>query len=98
MLCQAGQRVPRARRTSAFVPAQMRSLGLTSREMDVFWLVAQGLSNTQIAGRLSISAKTVDTHIASLIAKTGQNGRRELVAYAARLVPAQNDMPHRGSP
>ena len=43
-----------------------------------------GFSNTEIAERLFISPKTVETHVASLISKTGQGGRRELVAHAAR--------------
>jgi DNA-binding NarL/FixJ family response regulator len=50
----------------------MRRLGITSREMDVFLLVARGFSNTEIAQKLYISPKTVETHIASLVAKTGQ--------------------------
>jgi len=79
--------VPRSGRGSAQVPPQMRRLGITSREMDVFLLVARGFSNAEIARRLYISPKTVETHIASLVAKTGQAGRRELVAHAARFVP-----------
>jgi len=84
ILRRAGERVPRSGRGSAKVPPQMRRLGVTSREMDVFLLVANGFSNSEIASRLYISPKTVETHIASLIAKTGQAGRRELVAHAAR--------------
>jgi DNA-binding CsgD family transcriptional regulator/tetratricopeptide (TPR) repeat protein len=87
MLRRAGERVPRSGRGSAQVPAQMRRLGITSREMDVFLLVAAGYSNAEIAQRLFISPKTVETHVASLVAKTGQAGRRELVAHAARFVP-----------
>ena len=87
MLRRAGERVPRSGRGSAQVPTQMRRLGITSREMDVFLLVAAGSSNAEIAQRLFISPKTVETHVASLVAKTGQAGRRELVAHAARLVP-----------
>jgi DNA-binding CsgD family transcriptional regulator len=84
ILRRAGERVPRSGRGSAQVPVQMRRLGITSREMDVYLLVARGFSNSEIASRLYISPKTVETHIASLIAKTGQSGRRELVAHAAR--------------
>ncbi len=87
LLRRAGERVPRSGRGSAQVPPQMRRLGITSREMDVFLLVARGFSNAEIARRLYISPKTVETHIASLVAKTGQTGRRELVAHAARFVP-----------
>jgi DNA-binding CsgD family transcriptional regulator len=85
VLRRAGERVPRAGRGDARVPAQMRSLGITSREMDVFLLVARGQSNSEIATTLCISPKTVETHVASLVAKIGTTGRRELVAQAARL-------------
>jgi DNA-binding CsgD family transcriptional regulator/tetratricopeptide (TPR) repeat protein len=87
ILRRAGARVPRSGRGIAQVPPQMRRLGVTSREMDVFLLVAKGFSNAEIAGRLFISPKTVETHVASLVAKTGQSGRRELVAHAARFAP-----------
>ena len=88
VLRKNGERVPRAGRGEAKVPRQLRQLGITSREMDVLLLVALGISNADIATKLFISPKTVETHIGSLIAKTGQGGRRELVAHAARLVPA----------
>jgi DNA-binding CsgD family transcriptional regulator len=88
ILRRAGERVPRSGRGNAQVPPQMRRLGITSREMDVFLLVAQGFSNAEIASRLFISPKTVETHIASLVAKTNQGGRRELVAHAARFIPS----------
>ncbi len=84
LLRRAGERVPRSGRGNAQVPAQMRGLGVTSREMDVYLLVARGFSNAEIAAKLSISPKTVETHVASLVNKTGQGGRRELVAHAAR--------------
>jgi DNA-binding CsgD family transcriptional regulator len=51
--------------------------------MDVFLLVGRGCSNAEIASTLFISPKTVETHVASLVAKTGRAGRRELVALAA---------------
>jgi DNA-binding CsgD family transcriptional regulator len=84
VLRQSGERAPRTGRGKAQVPAQMRRLGVTSREMDVFLLLAQGLSNTDIAAKLFISPKTVETHIANLVSKTGQNGRRDLAANAGR--------------
>lgn len=85
LLRRVGERVPRQGRGEAAVPGELRRLGVTSREMDVLLLVGQGLSNAEIASRLYISPKTVETHIASLAAKTGQSGRRELVAHAASL-------------
>jgi len=84
----SGERVPRTGRGQARVPAQLRQMGVTSREMDVFLLIASGLSNADIAASLFISPKTVETHIASLVTKTGQAGRRDLAANAARLAPS----------
>jgi DNA-binding CsgD family transcriptional regulator len=84
ILRRTGEPVPRSGRGAATVPAALRRLGVTSREMDVFLLVARGQSNSEIAANLYISPKTVDTHVASLIAKTGKACRRELVAHAAR--------------
>ena len=91
-LRQAGQPVPRPRVDHADVPGHLRDLGITGREMDVYRLLARGMANTQIAGRLDISPKTVDTHVASLIAKTGRTSLRELVAHAARQVPAGDSL------
>ena len=88
-LRQAGERVPRPRKPAQNMPAGLRPLGLTSRELDVFLLIGLGCSNAEIGSRLSISAKTVETHVTSLIAKTGLGGRRELVAFAARSSPAR---------
>ena len=65
------------------MPPDLRRLGVTTREMDVFALVGRGLSNAHIAAELYISPKTVETHTASLITKTGVSGRRQLVALAA---------------
>ncbi|MBA8951647.1 ATP-binding protein [Actinomadura namibiensis] len=62
------------------VPAPLRAAGVTSREMDVLELVAAGLTNRQIAERLFLSHRTVDTHVASLLAKTGTTCRNELSA------------------
>jgi DNA-binding NarL/FixJ family response regulator len=58
--------------------------GLTPREVDVLALVAQGLSNTEIAGQLFVSDSTVKTHINHLLAKTGMRDRAQLVGYAFR--------------
>jgi DNA-binding CsgD family transcriptional regulator len=46
--------------------------------MDVLRLVAQGLTNAEVASRLVVSPRTVDTHVASLLAKTGTSRRAQL--------------------
>jgi ATP/maltotriose-dependent transcriptional regulator MalT len=58
--------------------------GLTVREAEVLALVAAGLSNTEIAGRLHVSMATVKTHINNLFAKTGVRDRAQAVGYAYR--------------
>ena len=57
---------------------------LTERETEVLALVARGMSNTEIANALTISVKTVKTHIGSLLAKLHARDRAQLVRYAYR--------------
>ena len=57
---------------------------LTAREREVLQLVAQGLANKQIGGRLSISLHTVKFHVASILAKLGAMSRTEAVTLGAR--------------
>lgn len=65
-------------RTDAGVPAELRRLGVTAREAEVLELVGQGLSNAQIAARLVLSVRTVESHVAHLLTKLGVRGRTEL--------------------
>jgi len=58
--------------------------GLTAREKEILTLIAQGLSNHQIAEQLYISIKTVQTHRAHILEKLGLHDRTELVRYAIR--------------
>jgi DNA-binding NarL/FixJ family response regulator len=57
---------------------------LTSREREVFQLAATGCGNPEIASRLSISVRTVETHRANLLRKLGLSSQTELVHYALR--------------
>jgi DNA-binding CsgD family transcriptional regulator len=57
---------------------------LTATEVKVVSLVAEGLTNRQIAERLFISHRTVDTHVSHALAKLGASARAELAAEAAR--------------
>ncbi|MFJ6105187.1 response regulator [Streptomyces sp. NPDC092359] len=63
-------------------PSVPRAEGLTERETEVIALVADGLSNQEIASRLRISTATVKTHINNLFAKTGVRDRAQAVRYA----------------
>jgi DNA-binding NarL/FixJ family response regulator len=56
--------------------------GLTARERDVLDLVAEGLSNNEIADRLHIGVSTVKTHITSLMTKTNNPNRVRLALFA----------------
>lgn len=58
--------------------------GLTDREQEVLKLVADGLSNQEIAEKLTISVKTVERHRANIMGKLNLHSRTELVKYAIR--------------
>jgi DNA-binding NarL/FixJ family response regulator len=68
------------------VPAQLRAL--TERELEVFGLVARGLSNDEVAAELVVSEATVKTHVNRILAKVGVRTRVQLVvlAYESGLV------------
>jgi len=58
---------------------------LTGREMDILQLLALGLTNKQIAGKLSISAHTVKFHVSSIYSKMGTSNRTETVKLGLKL-------------
>jgi DNA-binding CsgD family transcriptional regulator len=84
-LRSAGAKVRRRGRGRAVVPAKLRTSGVTSREMDVLELVGQGLRNREIAQRLFLSPRTVETHLQSLGRKLEAPSRARLTAIALQL-------------
>jgi DNA-binding CsgD family transcriptional regulator len=84
LLRRAGAPVPRHRAGDRDLPGPLRALGVTEREADVLRLVAQGLGNREIAERMFLSPRTVEKHVASLLAKTGLR-RAQLAGYSAGL-------------
>jgi DNA-binding CsgD family transcriptional regulator len=75
-----GLPVPRGPRATT----RANSLGLTAREADVLALVADGLTNAEIAQRLFLSEKTVGHHVSAVLRKTGEPSRARAVAAARR--------------
>jgi DNA-binding CsgD family transcriptional regulator len=83
LLRRAGAPAPRTR-AGAAVPPHLRALGVTAREAEVLALVTRGMTNAQVAEQLFLSPRTVDTHVANLLAKTGAATRGELRVRAAQ--------------
>jgi DNA-binding CsgD family transcriptional regulator len=73
---------------SATGPLQEEVLGLTRREREVVELVADGLSNREIADRLVISPRTAETHVQNMLAKTGFRTRSRLAVWYRDQQPA----------
>jgi DNA-binding CsgD family transcriptional regulator/tetratricopeptide (TPR) repeat protein len=73
-----GLPVPRGPRASTAADP----IGLTARQAEVLRLLADGLSNAQIAARLTLSAKTVDHHVSAVLAKLGVRNRGQAAAAA----------------
>jgi len=63
---------------------RMMQPALTPRELEVLRLIAQGMRNKEIAGRLGISEETAQGHVKNILAKLGLHDRTEAVAVAVR--------------
>src|SRR5512132_3923550 len=100
---QTGQRLRRQlrRRGSLRVPrgptraTAANPAGLTGRQVEVLGLLAEGLTDAEIAARLSLSTKTVGHHVSAVLAKLGVGSRHQATAAARRLgvVPAKDREP-----
>jgi DNA-binding NarL/FixJ family response regulator len=65
-------------------PPPLTALGLTPREVEVLRLVAEGLSDRQIADALSISERTAGNHVQHAMAKIGVDSRTAAAVFAVR--------------
>jgi len=72
------KKIPKGPRQST----KQNPAGLTERQMDVLKLLTKGLSNSEIAGKLFISPKTVDHHISAILSKLNLHSRTEAAAFA----------------
>ena len=70
-------------RLNSATPAPPPRTDLTDREAQVLGFVSEGLTNQQIADRLTVSITTVKTHVGSLYAKTGATSRVQLGRHRA---------------
>jgi DNA-binding CsgD family transcriptional regulator len=78
---ELGMRVPQGpRRTTRGNPA-----GLTARQLEVLTLIAEGLTNAEIAERLVVSPRTAEHHVAAVLTKLGATTRREAARRASEL-------------
>jgi DNA-binding NarL/FixJ family response regulator len=75
--------VPRGPRPST----KQNAGGLTTRELEVLGMLSEDMSNREIAGRLHLSEKTVDHHVAAILAKLGVSNRRQAARVAEPVVP-----------
>ena len=78
MRAQGVLRLPRGPRQTT----RANRFGLTLRQLEILTLLAEGLSNAEIAARLSITPKTAEHHVAAVLSKLEVPTRREAVQLA----------------
>jgi DNA-binding NarL/FixJ family response regulator len=81
----AGAPAPRAAPADArpTPDAQLAELGLTRREREVITLIAQGLSNREIAARLVVAQRTAEGHVENILSKLGFTSRAQVAGWLA---------------
>ena len=67
---------------SSLDPTDPLGISLSAREIEIIELVAEGLTNQEIADRLTISKRTVDNHVSNVFTKTGSKNRVALLNWA----------------
>lgn len=67
---------------------------LTGRELEILYLLSQGLSNKDIAHRLSVTIRTVKFHTGNIYARLGVRSRSEAIAWAWRSSLQQSHAGH----
>ena len=82
LLFPAAVRSLAAEHARAHAPAGAGAARLTEREAEVLRLMAQGLTNAEIARRMGVGPATVKTHVAAVLAKTGARDRTQAVIAA----------------
>ena len=85
LLKSEGYTAPRRRTADPELPASLVNAGVTTREAEVLDLLADRLSNREIAAQLFISPRTVEKHVAALLAKLGAEDRSTLAGLARGL-------------
>jgi len=85
LLKTTGHAAPRRRAADAGLPAALSAAGVTAREAEILDLLADRLSNREIAGLLFLSPRTVEKHVAALLAKLGGEDRGGLARLARGL-------------
>jgi len=75
-------------------PVDERVATLTDQERKLLDLLAEGLTNREIAARMYLAEKTVKNYVSNLLAKMGMQRRTEAAVYAARLEERQRNQPH----
>jgi DNA-binding CsgD family transcriptional regulator len=92
LLRRAGARVNQRRDGCDRIPQRLRRAGVTAREYDVLELVVRRWGNQEVGRALHISPRTVEKHVASLIAKTGLAHRAALIKQLAGDVDPRADL------
>lgn len=77
-----GEAVIHPRVAQRLKQTQQGDLGLSPREKEVLGLMAEGLSNQDIASSLHIGEKTVKSHVSNILAKLGVSDRTQAAVYA----------------